>query len=188
MLILFTLDCDGNDPKNPLGWKHGGTSRVNPVLYHIIPTKDHGYMPGTCTFHLQEDEKWSGMNTPGYQRTYTFDIEQGLMKDGAGNEIGRVGFKTNSGDGDPVEEGDGNPLNWQDVLPDKLQIISEANAGDYVQFYIGTNSWKAKQGDQNFGSPPGCNVGGWSSSLQPHVSHRSNHCLLRKVVCVCVYV
>lgn len=62
------------------------------------------------------------------------------MRDGAGNGVGRLGFKKDSGDGDPQSEGDGHPLNWETKLTDKLVITSEAqgNPKDYVQFTIGS--------------------------------------------------
>lgn len=91
------------------------------------------------------------------------------MKDGAGNEIGRLGFKKDSGDGDPQGEGDGNPLHWETKLPDKLSITSEAqgNPRDYMQFYIGSQSWSTNSPDTG---TPRCNVGGWSSNFSPSVS------------------
>lgn len=91
------------------------------------------------------------------------------MKDGAGNEIGRLGFKKNSGDGDPQSEGDGNSLNWETKLPDKLVITSEAqgNPRDYIQFTIGGQSWKTSDPDTG---TPRCNVGKWNSHYSPAVS------------------
>lgn len=91
------------------------------------------------------------------------------MKDGANKEIGRLGFKKDSGDGDPQGEGDGNPIQWETKLPDKLQITSEAqgNPRDYIQFSIGAQSWTTSDGNT---SNPRCNVGGWSSDFSPAVS------------------
>lgn len=168
-LTLTLPDCDGGDPKNPLNWKHGGSNSVNPVTYHIDPTQDQGYTPGTCSFHLQEDESWTGIDGPGTERIFTYHIEQALMKDGAGKEIGRLGFKKDSGDGDPQEEGDGNPLEWETKLSNKLQITSEAQGDpkDYIQFTIESQSWKTS--DANAGNPR-CEVGGWSGDFTPIVS------------------
>ncbi|KAL8724612.1 MAG: hypothetical protein Q9181_006752 [Wetmoreana brouardii] len=159
-------DCDGNDDKNPLNWKHGGYNQVDKVRYNIIPTQDQGYTPGTCSFHLQEDEQWSGIDGPGTERHWHYQIEKALMKDHAGNEIGRLGFKKNSGDGEPQSEGDKNPLNWQTKLPQILAITSEAQGHprDYVQFTIGSQSWKTSDPDTG---TPRCNVGGWSSDYSP---------------------
>ena len=91
------------------------------------------------------------------------------MKDGAGNEIGRLGFKKDSGDGDPQSEGDGNPLNWETKLPDKLGITSEAqgNPKDYVQFTIGGQKWNTNDPDTG---TPRCDVGGWNRQYSPAVS------------------
>lgn len=162
-------DCDGNDDNNPLNWKHGGYSQVDAVRYNINPTQDQGYTPGTCSYHLQEDEQWSGIDGPGTERHWHFQIQQALMKDGTGNEIGRLGFKKNSGDGDPQSEGAGNSLNWETKLPDKLVITSEAqgNPRDYIQFTIGGQSWKTSDPDTG---TPRCNVGGWNSHYSPAVS------------------
>lgn len=89
------------------------------------------------------------------------------MKDGAGNEIGRLSFKQHSGDGDPVRAGDGNPLTWNTKLPQRLAITPEAqgNPRDYVQFMINSQSWKTTDN-----GTPGCNTGEWSSSFSPAVS------------------
>lgn len=91
------------------------------------------------------------------------------MKDGAGHEIGRLGFKKNSGDGDPQSEGDKSPLHWQTKLPDTLAIKSEAagHPRDYIQFDIGRQSWKTSDPDTGI---PGCKVRGWSSHFSPSVS------------------
>lgn len=139
------------------------------MRYNIIPTQDQGYTPGTCSFHLQEDEQWSGNDGPGTERHWSYEIEQALMKDGAGNEIGRLGFNTNSGDGDPQSEGDGHPLQWQTKLPDNLAITSEAqgNPKDYVQFGIGAQTWSTNDPDSG---TPRCDVGGWNKEYSPAVS------------------
>ncbi len=104
------------------------------------------------------------------------------MKDGAGNEIGRLGFKKDSGDRDPQSEGDKNPLNWETKLPDKLVITSEAQGHprDYVQFTIGGQSWTTNDPDTG---TPRCNVGGWNSDYSPTVSLLSfKTCLKYKLI------
>ena len=177
-VLTIHSGCDGNDGSNPLNWKHGGFNQVDTVRYNIIPTQDQGYTPGSCSFHLQEDEQWSGVDGPGTERSWSYQIEQALMKDGAGNEIGRLGFKKDSGDGDPQSEGDGNSLQWETKLPDKLIITSEAQGDpkDYIQFTIGAQSWKTS--DPATGTPR-CKVGGWSSSYSPAVSVQSFETCLR---------
>jgi len=175
-MLTWCPDCDGNDPQNPLDWKHGGYNQVDAVRYNIIPTQDQGYTPGTCSFHLQEDEQWFGVDGPGTERHWNYEAELCLMKDGAGKEIGRLGFQRNSGDGDPVGEGDGNSLSWATKLPDKLIVTSEANGNpkDYVQFSIGSQRWNTN--DPDIGTPR-CNVGGWSGSYSPRVSLSPLFCI-----------
>lgn len=118
------------------------------------------------------------MDGPGTERHWSYGIEKAIMKDGAGNEIGRLGFKKDSGDGDPQPEGDGNPLNWETKLPEKLAITSEAqgNPRDYIQFTIGGQSWKSSDPDEG---TPRCNVGGWTSRYSPAVSLPSLETCLR---------
>jgi hypothetical protein len=81
---------------------------------------------------------------PGTHRTWYFSVQQPRMLDHDKNEIGRAGFKTNSGDGDPIDCGDSNTYNWGTKLPDYLRITPEAR-GDYVQFDIGARSWTGKR-------------------------------------------
>lgn len=103
------------------------------------------------------------------KRHWYYAIEKAIiMKDGAGNEIGRIGFQKDSGDGYGQIEGDGNPSKWETKLPDKLAISSEAqgNPRNYIQFTIGAQNWKTS--DPNEGMPR-CNVGEWSSQWSPTV-------------------
>ncbi|XXH06190.1 hypothetical protein Hte_012636 [Hypoxylon texense] len=166
-------NCDGNDPKNPLDWKYGGHLGDGAVQYNIIPWVDQGYTPGECSFHLQEDESWYGVDGPGTKRTWKYHIERATMRDGAGATIGTIGFAANGKDADPQSAGDGNPLVWGTNLPDRLSITPEAqgNPRDYVQFTIGSQSWTTN--DPNSGRPR-CKVGGWSSNFTPAVSFCSS--------------
>lgn len=166
-------DCDGNDPQNPLNWKYGGHFGDGTVQYDIIPWADQGYTPGECSFHLQEDESWSGVDGPGTKRTWKYHIERATMRDGAGATIGTVGFAANGKDADPQSAGDGNPLVWDTRLPDALSITPEAQGDprDYVQFTIGSQSWTTNDPDSG---RPRCNVGGWSSHYSP--ADRSMDC------------
>ncbi|KAI2615686.1 hypothetical protein GGR54DRAFT_264601 [Hypoxylon sp. NC1633] len=159
-------NCDGNDPGNPLDWKYGGHLGNGAVQYDIIPWVDQGYTPGECSFHMQEDESWFGVDGPGTERTWKYHIERATMKDGAGNTISTVGFAANGKDADPQSAGDGSPLVWSTNLPDTLSITPEAqgNPRDYVQFTIGSQSWTTNDPDSG---RPRCNVGGWSSHYSP---------------------
>lgn len=134
---------------------------MDKIKYNIFPKIDQGYTPGVCSFHLQEDESWSGVDGPGTKRTWHYHLEQGLLKDGAGATIGTI-------DGDPVSAGDGNPYHWNSKLPNSLDVTPEAqgNPRDYVQFTIGTQTWKSPKGD----GTPRCNTGDWSSHYSPAVS------------------
>lgn len=160
-------DCGGNDPKNPLNWKHGGTFQVDQVKYNVIPEVDQKYTPGTCTFHLQEDEKWLGVDGPGTERHFTFHIEKGTLKDGAGTVIATTGFARNGKDGVEIEAGDKNPLRFNSALPNPIVITPEAGGKpkDYVQFSVGDQSWTTTQS----AGMPYCNTGGWSSDYSPAV-------------------
>ncbi|KAJ3539856.1 hypothetical protein NM208_g5315 [Fusarium decemcellulare] len=165
-MTLIIDSCDGNNPANPLNWKHGGTIGDGPVRYGIYPKIDQGYRPGSCSFHLRENVKWFGVDGPGTKRTWWFSVQQLRMVDGAKNEIGRARFKKNSGDGDPIECGDGDPFSWETKLPDRLDITPEAR-NDYVQFNIGGRSWTTHKKD----GETSCSVGGYSGRYSPIVSH-----------------
>ncbi|RWA05984.1 hypothetical protein EKO27_g9124 [Xylaria grammica] len=157
--------CGGNDPGNPLNWKRGGRFGAGWVNYDIVPTVDQGYTPGTCSFHLGEHEQWKGTDGPGTQRTYTYFLELGTMKDGAGKTIGTLGFAPNGRDPAFIEAGDDHSLFWDSNLPDQLVITPEAagNPRDYMQFTIGSQSWRTSTdtGDAR------CDTGAWSSGSSP---------------------
>lgn len=162
--------CDVDSTSNPLNWKHGGTYGDATVQYKINPKIDQGYKPGSCSFHLREDEAWDGQDGPGTSRTYHFHVEKLKMFDNDKNEIGQAGFKSDgSGDGDPISCGDSNPYSWETKLPDNLKITPEAQ-NDYIQFDIGNRSWKSSDssGDKQ------CSVGGFDTRLTPQVSHESS--------------
>jgi hypothetical protein len=90
------------------------------------------------------------------------------MKDDAGNTIGTMGFAANGKDGDPQSAGDGNSLMFNSKLPDSLFITPEAqgNPRDYIQFTIGSQSWKTSMST----GTTRCNTGGWNSKYSPAVS------------------
>lgn len=148
---------------------------MDQVNYLIVPTVDQGYTPGTCSFHLQEDESWSGVDGPGTERTWYYQIEKATMKDGTGTVIGTVGFADNGQDSAPVTAGDGNPLVWKSSLPDGLSITPEAQGDprDYIQFSIGGQNWKTSTGT----GTAYCQTGDWDSSYSPAVSFPSSFVL-----------
>ena len=158
--------CDSD--KNPLNWKRGGSFGADQIQYQITTQIDQGYTPGTCSFHLQEDESWSGVDGPGTKRHWTYHIEKDTMKDNAGNTIGTDGFASDGTDGSPEKAGDGDPLKWSTKIPDPLVLTPEpgGNPRDYIQFTVGSQSWTT---DNQTGMPY-CNVGGWSSNYSPAVS------------------
>jgi hypothetical protein len=151
-----------------LDWKHGGLNQVGNVKYNIIPTQDQGYTPGVCSFHLQEDEQWFGVDGPGTQRTWNYEIEQATLKDGAQAVIGTLGFAANGKDGASIGAGDGNSLTWNSKLPNGLVITPEAqgNPRDYVQFTFAAQSWRTTTDK----GTPRCQAGGWNSQYSPAVS------------------
>ncbi|KAI1329886.1 hypothetical protein F5Y16DRAFT_396994 [Xylariaceae sp. FL0255] len=158
---LIMDSCDGNDPKNPLDWKHGGHYGHGNVQYDIVPWVDQGYTPGQCSFHLQEDEYWYGLDGPGTERHWVYHIEHATMYDGAGAVISTLGF-----DDGAQSASDSHPLSWQTPLPDALVITPEAagHPRDYVQFSIGSQSWSTNDADT---APSRCNVGGWNQNFSP---------------------
>ncbi|KAK8876993.1 hypothetical protein PGQ11_001939 [Apiospora arundinis] len=148
--------CDGNDPKNPLNWKAGGTFGAGQVQYSIRPAADHGYTPGQCSFHLQEDESWSGVDGPGTSRKWKFHVQNMVMRDPNGKEMGRQD--------NMVEAGHGNPFSWKtQAMQGTLEITPEAS-GDYIQFAIGKQSWRSDQ----VKGPSRCSVGGFNSKYSPN--------------------
>ena len=153
------------DPKNTLNWKHGGFNQVNYVKYNINPTQNQNYIPGVCTFHLQEDESWTGNDQLDSHRTWYFSIEKATMKDGIGGPIGSVGLDQ------PVPAGAGNPLIWNTTLPNPLVITPESQNGDYIQFAFAAQSWTT----QVQTGIPNCNVGALNSEYSPDVSFTFIH-------------
>ncbi|KAI1298001.1 SGNH hydrolase-type esterase domain-containing protein [Xylaria venustula] len=157
--------CGGNDPNNPLNWKRGGRLGAGWVNYDIIPKVEQSYTPGTCSFHLQEDEGWEGVDGPGTERVFHYFIERVTMKDGANNVIGTLGFAPNGVDPALVSAGDKNPVRFDSNLPDSLVITPEArgNPRDYIQFTIGSQSWTTTTSAGN----ARCQTGDWSSTWSP---------------------
>jgi hypothetical protein len=151
-----------------MNWKRGGQLGAGWVRYGIYPTVDQGYTPGTCSFHLQEDESWKGVDGPGTERTWTYFIERATMKDGAGNAIGTLGFAPNGVDPALISAGDGHGLSFGSKLPDPLVITPEArgNPADYIQFTIGPQSWSSST---STGSA-WCDTGAWTTYYSPRVS------------------
>lgn len=151
-----------------MNWKRGGRLGAGWVNYNIVPTVDQGYTPGTCSFNLQKDEPWTGVDGPGTKREFTYYIERATMKDGAGNTIGTLGFAPNGIDHAFINAGDGHPLNFNSKLPDPLAITPEARGTpkDYVQFIIGAQSWTTTT---TTGSAR-CDTGSWTWDYSPRVS------------------
>ncbi len=141
---------------------------MDKVKYNIIPTMDQGYTPGVCSFHLQEDEQWSGVDGPGTRRTWYYQIEQATMKDGAGAVIRTLGFAADGKHGASVHAGDKDSLTFNSKLPNGLVITPEArgNPRDYVQFAIGAQSWTTSTDK----GTPRCSTGVWTSEFTPAVS------------------
>ncbi|KAI1113551.1 SGNH hydrolase-type esterase domain-containing protein [Nemania sp. NC0429] len=157
--------CGGDAPNNAMNWKRGGRLGAGWVNYNIVPTVDQGYTPGTCSFHLQQDESWTGVDGLGTQRKYTYFFERATMKDGAGKTIGTLGFAPNGIDAAFISAGDGHPLNFLSKLPDPLAMTPEArgNPKDYIQFTIGTQSWTTATTT----GAARCDTGAWSWDYSP---------------------
>lgn len=131
--------CDAIDRLN---WKDDEYNQVGTVRYNIIPTQNQGYAFSTCCFHLQKDQKQQSFDGSGIEHHWRYHIKKALMKDGAGNEIGRVGSTNNNGDGDLQAQGDGNSLNLETRLPNKFVIKSKARGHpkNYIHF-INQSAW-----------------------------------------------
>jgi hypothetical protein len=164
-LLIQNLDCDGNDPKNPLNWKHGGNFVTEQAHYQIAPQIEQGYIPGRCSFHLQEDEKYVGNDTPGTARTHWYWIEKDTLRDGSGAVIDTLGFRSNGKDGVQVSVGDSNPLHFNSHLPYPI-VITPEGTGEYIQFNYDTQAWTTNSDT----GVPFCQTGGWSNSWGPIVS------------------
>lgn len=151
-----------------MNWKRGGQLGAGWVNYNVVPTVDQGYTPGTCSFNLQQDESWIGVDGPGTKREFTYYIERATMKDGGGNTIGTLGFAPNGVDPAFINAGDGHPLNFDSKLPDPLAMTPEArgNPRDYIQFTIGGQSWTT---ETTTGSAR-CDTGKWTWDYSPRVS------------------
>jgi len=147
-LLIYTLDCGSNDPNNSLNWKRGGNYQVGQVKYNIIPQIDQGYTPGTCTFHVQEDEDVGDTKNP----LHTYHIEDDTLKDGGGAVIGTLGMSGS------ILASNGSPLLMNSSLPNPIKMTPESHGHDYIQFNFGSESWPSLTSS----GTEFCNVGGWS--------------------------
>ncbi|KAF2176473.1 hypothetical protein K469DRAFT_446770, partial [Zopfia rhizophila CBS 207.26] len=147
--------CDGNEPTNPLNWKHGGYNQVGEVRYNIFPQAKK-YWHGTCHMHIYEHISWKGIDGPGTKRTWYFKVRPDVQ-DGAGHSW-------TGSHGEQWDAGDGNPAKVYGLY-DTLYLTPEAagGKGGYIQFSIGKQSWTTK--DKN--GVPRCQVGDTSSDYSP---------------------
>ncbi|KAI1171545.1 SGNH hydrolase-type esterase domain-containing protein [Nemania sp. FL0916] len=172
-MTMIMDSCGGNDPSNLANWKRGGRLGAGWVNYNVVPMADQGYVPGTCSFHLQEDESWTEDANTMSRSDFVYHIEQATMKDAAGKTIGTVGFAPNGVDPAMIEAGDGHPLILDSKLPDRLEITPEVRGkpADYVQFTIGSQSWTTST---TTGNVARCDTGSWSANYSPR--HRTMDC------------
>ncbi|KAF2737497.1 hypothetical protein EJ04DRAFT_561651 [Polyplosphaeria fusca] len=153
-------DCDGNDPANPMNWKHGGTKGVDWTVYNLTP-KTEKYQPGVCHYHVHEIEEWEGVDSPGFSRKWWFYLQVEL-NDANGDKVGGTGD-------DHVEAGDTFPLKVPGYYQE-LSMTPEAQGGDYIQFNMGSAAWTTKdehETDDDKNVVPGCNVGGFDGDYSP---------------------
>ena len=158
--LTYCAGCDVNASKNPLNWKYGGTNGVGDILYHINPSVDRGFTPGNCTIHLQEDESYSGVNTPGGARHWHYHLENLMLWDGAGT-------KRDTYPGVTAEVGDRNPFSWNTTLPDLL-VMTPERTRNYIQFALGRQGWISS--DTKDKKYPYCSTGGVNRPFSPQVS------------------
>lgn len=149
---LAVIDCDGNDLKNPMDWKHGGSMQVGQVKYNVLPNFPK-YIPGICSMHVHEYQTWDGVPS---DRKNKFQVTVDT-KDGSGNVL-------------PGSNGD----QWaSDSVPyvlnvyyDSLIFTPEAQGGDYIQFQLGAQHWTTDEPSDT----AKCTVGGWNKDTKPIVS------------------
>ncbi|RDL42547.1 uncharacterized protein BP5553_02526 [Venustampulla echinocandica] len=151
-MTVIMDSCDGNNPDNPMNWKHGGSYDLDKVKFEVIPNKKH-YVPGICSFHVHQIETYYCADLAGTLRRYKYTTNV-TAKDSKGNIL------FTSGD---MEAGDPNSYKMGAVYYDTLVLTPESR-GDYIQFNLGGQSWTTKdvgaQGQK-------CKVGDWDSRLKP---------------------
>jgi hypothetical protein len=135
--------CDGNDPRNPMNWKHGGYNQVGDVRYDIFPTTER-YLAGICSMHVEEKEEFWDVDGPGTERKHRFHLKVDA-KDGKGKSFA----------------GAGNPYRIEGFYT-TLEMTPEAQ-NSYIQFTIGEQSWTTANGE----GVPRCQTGGWDGDYSP---------------------
>ena len=134
--------------------KKGGGRTADCIFVSISATKNAApaspppspaYATGTCSLHLTENRSGGANNDPFANSDtppdYTVSIDIFDAK------------KANIGHHDSAAAGAGNGLGVDSKLSDVLVITPEAR-GDYVQFTLGSQSWKSSDDGS-------CSVGGW---------------------------
>ncbi|KAG9238746.1 hypothetical protein BJ875DRAFT_450238 [Amylocarpus encephaloides] len=144
-MSLVMNNCDGNNPQNPMNWKHGGALQVGPVRYAIHVAAKR-YFAGTCSLGLRQFE--NGLS-PTLPTKYTFKLRL-EARDAKGRDVGGTG-------GEEAPAGDQHPYRLAGVYYDDLVITPEAafRSYDYVQFSLGGQSWR----QDDAGVTPGCSSG-----------------------------
>ncbi len=148
--------CDGKDPKNnPMDWKHGGYNQVGYERYNINPMTER-YKSGVCAVHVHEKEDFWGVDGPGTERHHSYHLTIDA-KDADGKIIGGT-----NGQGVEAGQNGGSPYNYKGYYS-TLAITPESQNDGYIQFTIGSQSWKTT--DNN--GVHRCETGGLDGSYTP---------------------
>ncbi|KAH6672277.1 hypothetical protein B0J14DRAFT_668448 [Halenospora varia] len=146
--------CDGNNPKNPKNWKHGGNLKVGVATYQLNPQANRYLHTGKCSMHMIQYDDATG----NFDHKHRY-----FVKITAKDTEGKVMYTM------PQREWaeDGKPYKLNDVYGDTLVVTPETR-GDYVQFGMGQNGFTTKDA---------CTVGkwDWAAGLSDN-GHRDMDC------------
>ncbi|KAF2421195.1 hypothetical protein EJ08DRAFT_653521 [Tothia fuscella] len=116
--------------------------KAKPIPWNGIDSRKSGSSATqTCTLHLTET--WNCLKT---SVNLAVQVE---MKDSKGTVLANIAN---------TRAGDSTPLKISSSLKDQL-VITPEHTGDYIQFTLGSLSWKS--GDKDDKAAVYCKVGGW---------------------------
>ncbi|MCJ1372821.1 hypothetical protein MMC20_004046 [Loxospora ochrophaea] len=160
--IVAQMKTDNIPPSATAASSPSSVTSATPAASTTAPP----YVPGTCSFHLDE---WQDCAPDSSNLSANI-----TMYDNAHNLIGQTDT-SQSGDalGDPINISD--PYSFVTKLANPMVVVGE-HENDYIQFTIGTLSWKSTD---STGSAS-CSVGGWNPRDGPVCTGRGP---LQNAVC-----